>query len=161
MGQSNFRTEFFNKRWIFLVKPEPLIGTDHWHARRLTFQDIPGPWNSPLISDRNESGRSKPIMKANSFDKITFKAGKIQARLQKLVRVNITTDVTNSEKSTFNLENVVLSAKKKVGKLSDNSQPFSSPSVAWTIRARSGCRSRLFLLRPEKNISSYFLLSSA
>ena len=91
-----------------------------------------------LISDRNESGRSKPIMKANSLDKITFRAGKIQARLQKLVRANITTDVTNSEKSTFNFENVVLSAKKKVGKLSNNSQPFNSPSVAWTIRARSG-----------------------
>lgn len=67
-----------------------------------------------MIPNRNENGRSNPIIQANSLDKIKFKVEKIQSRLGQLVSANITSNVTNVEKTTFNFESVVFDAKRKV-----------------------------------------------
>ena len=67
-----------------------------------------------MIPKRNENGRSNPIIQANSLDKIKLKVEKIQSRLGQLVSANITSNVTNVEKTTFNFESVVFDAKRKV-----------------------------------------------
>ena len=67
-----------------------------------------------MIPNRNENGRSNPIIQANSLDKIKLKVEKIQSRLGQLVSANITSNVTNVEKTTFNFESVVFDAKRKV-----------------------------------------------
>ena len=67
-----------------------------------------------MIPNRNENGRSNPIIQANSLDKIKLKGEKIQSRLGQLVSANITSNVTNVEKTTFNFEGVVFDAKRKV-----------------------------------------------
>ena len=43
-----------------------------------------------------------------------MKVEKIQSRLGQLVSANITSNVTNVEKTTFNFESVVFDAKRKV-----------------------------------------------
>ena len=67
-----------------------------------------------MIPNRNENGRSNPIIQANSLDKIKLKVEKIQSRLGQLVSANITSNVTNVEKTSFNFESVVFDAKRKV-----------------------------------------------
>ena len=67
-----------------------------------------------MIPNRNENGRSNPIIQANSLDKIKLKVEKIQSRLGQLVSANITSNVTNVEKTSSNFESVVFDAKRKV-----------------------------------------------